>query len=102
MRVSMTEPETRIMKHGDGAMAASYNAQITTEASHKIIVGAHLSQCSSDAQSLQPALEEVEENLGANPGLPDLQHSTVGAVGMAPSSASVISSSRALAKRGKP
>jgi hypothetical protein len=29
-------------------MAASYNAQITTEASHKIIVGAHLSQCSSE------------------------------------------------------
>jgi transposase len=67
VRVSVTEPEARIMKHGDGAMAASYNAQITTEASHKIIVGAHLSQCSSDAQSLQPALAEVEENLGEKP-----------------------------------
>ena len=67
VRVSMTEPEARIMKHGDGAIAPSYNAQITTEASHKIIVGAHLSQCSSDAQSLQPALEVVEENLGAKP-----------------------------------
>ena len=67
VRVSVTEPEARIMKHGDGAMAASYNAQITTEASHKIIVGAHLSQCSSDAQSLKPALEEVEKNLGEKP-----------------------------------
>jgi len=67
VRVSVTEPEARIMKHGDGAMAASYNAQITTESSHKIIVGAHLSQCSSDAQSLQPALQEVEENLGEKP-----------------------------------
>jgi transposase len=86
VRVSMTEPEARIMQHGDGAMAASYNAQIATEASHKIIVGAHLSQCSSDVAV----------------GLPDLQYSTVGAAGMAPSSASVISSSRALAKRGKP
>jgi hypothetical protein len=56
------------MKHGnDGGIAPSYNAQITTESSHKIIVGAHLSQCSSDAQSLQPALEVVEENLGAKP-----------------------------------
>jgi transposase len=67
VRVSVTEPEARIMKHGDGAMAASYNAQITTEASHKIIVGAHLSQCSSDAQSLPPALAEVEKNLGEKP-----------------------------------
>jgi len=68
LRVSTTEAEARVMKHSDGAMAPSYNAQITTEASHKIIVGAHLSQCSSDAQSLQPALEEAEKNLGAKPG----------------------------------
>src|ERR1035437_295108 len=67
VRVSVTEPEARIMKHGDGAMAASYNAQITPGGSHKIIVGAHLSQCSSDAQSLKPALEEVEKNLGEKP-----------------------------------
>lgn len=67
VRVSQTEAEARIMKHGDGALAASYNAQITTEASNKVIVGAHLSQCSSDAQSLQPALREVEENLGVKP-----------------------------------
>jgi transposase len=67
VRVSMAESEARIMKHGDGAIAPSYNAQITTEASNKVIVGAHLSQCSGDAPSLQPALQEVEENLGGKP-----------------------------------
>ena len=67
VRVSLSEPEARIMKHGDNAMAPSYNAQITTESAHKIIVGAHLSQCSSDAQSLLPALEEVAQNLGKKP-----------------------------------
>jgi len=67
VRVSLSEPEARMMKHGDGGIAPSYNAQITTESSHKIIVGAHLSQCSSDAQSLQPAIEVVEENLGEKP-----------------------------------
>lgn len=66
-RVGMTEPEARFMKHGDNAIAPSYNAQITTDAEQKIIVGAHLSQCSSDAQSLMPALEEVQENLGRQP-----------------------------------
>ena len=68
VRVSVTEPEARQMKHGDNAIAASYNAQITTDAKNKIIVGAHLSQCSSDAQSLMPSLEEVAENLDRKPG----------------------------------
>jgi len=67
VRVSLTEPEARVMKHGDNAIAPSYNAQITTEAAHKIIVGAHLSQCSSDAQSLLPALEVVAGNLDRAP-----------------------------------
>lgn len=67
LRVSVTEPEARMMKHGDNAIAPSYNAQISTDAEQKIIVGAHLSQCSSDAPSLLPALGEVEENLGRLP-----------------------------------
>jgi transposase len=67
VRVSVSEPEARKMKHGDHAIAPSYNAQISTEAGHKVIVGAHLSQCSSDANSLMPAIEEVVKNLGAIP-----------------------------------
>jgi len=67
LRVSVTEPEARQMKHGDNAITPSYNAQISTEAQNKIIVGAHLSQCSSDANSLMPAIEEVKENLDREP-----------------------------------
>jgi transposase len=67
LRVSLTEPEARQMKHGDNAIAPSYNAQISTEAQNKIIVGVHLSQCSSDANSLLPAIEEVKENLDREP-----------------------------------
>jgi transposase len=67
VRVSLQEAEARVMKHGDNAIAPSYNAQISTEATNKIIVGAHLSQCSSDANSLLPALEEVADNLGSQP-----------------------------------
>jgi hypothetical protein len=61
-RVSVVEPEARWMKHGDNAIVPSYNVQLSTESSNKIIVGMHLSQCSSDAQSLAPAAEEVKEN----------------------------------------
>ena len=67
VRVSLTEPQARKMKHGDNAIAPSYNAQISTESEHKIIVGAHATQCSSDANSLLPALEEVSRNLGEKP-----------------------------------
>jgi transposase len=67
VRVSVTEPEARVMKHGDDAKAPSYNAQISTEAKNKVIVGAHLSQCSSDYASLMPAVEEVVKNTGRKP-----------------------------------
>ena len=67
VRVSPHEPEARLMKHGDNAIVPSYNAQISTDAANKIIVGASLSQCSSDAQSLMAAIEKVASNLGRKP-----------------------------------
>lgn len=66
-RVSLTEPEARIMKHGDNALAPSYNVQISTDVDHKIVVGMHLTQCSSDSGSLKPAMEQVKENMGEYP-----------------------------------
>ena len=67
-RVSIVEPEARKMKHGDNAILPSYNVQLSTESSNKIIVGMHLSQSSSDAQSLVAAVEEVARNMGRYPG----------------------------------
>lgn len=67
-RVSLTEPEARIMKHGnDGGMAPSYNVQISTDAEQKIIVGIELTQSSSDSGWLQPAMEQVKETMGRYP-----------------------------------
>ncbi len=67
-RVSLTEPEARIMKHGnDGGMAPSYNVQISTDAAQKIIVGIELTQSSSDSGSLQPAMEQVKATMGRYP-----------------------------------
>jgi hypothetical protein len=67
VRVSFTEPEARLMKHGDNAIVPSYNAQISTDAEQKVIVGAHLSQSSSDSASLVPSMEVVQENMGRKP-----------------------------------
>ena len=66
-RVSLSEPEARRMKHGDNAIAPSYNVQLSTDAQQKAIVGVHLSQCSSDAASLPEAVRQIENNLGRKP-----------------------------------
>lgn len=66
-RVSLTEPEARIMKHGDGSIAPSYNVQLSTDSAHKVIVGVEVTQCSSDSGGLAPAMDEVREVMGRYP-----------------------------------
>jgi len=67
VRVSMTDPEARVMKQSDGGYAPSYNAQISTDAREKVIVGVGVSQCGSDYEELVPAEERVEETMGSVP-----------------------------------
>jgi len=43
-RASQSDPQARIMKQSDGGYAPSYNVQLSTDASHRIIVGAGVSQ----------------------------------------------------------
>jgi Transposase DDE domain/Transposase domain (DUF772) len=66
-RVSLSEAESRLMKHGDNAIAPSYNAQVSTDADSGVIVGVHLSQSADDSHELQPAMEEIHNNLGRRP-----------------------------------
>jgi hypothetical protein len=56
------------MKQGDGGYAPSYNAQISTEASNRCIVGVGLSQSGSDYRELPAAMDRVEEQAGQRPG----------------------------------
>jgi len=66
-RVSETDPEARIMKQGDGGYAPSYNVQLSTDATHGLIVGVGVSQSASDYGELVDAVQRVEENLGQPP-----------------------------------
>lgn len=66
-RVSLTEPEARIMKHGNGSIAPSYNVQVSTDAEQSVIVGVEITQCSSDSGGLAPAMDEVREVMGRYP-----------------------------------
>lgn len=67
VRVSLSEAEARQMKHGDNAMAPSYNAQVSTDADSGVIVGVHLSQSADDSHGLKPAMEEIGQNVGRMP-----------------------------------
>jgi transposase len=66
-RASQSDPQARIMKQSDGGYAPSYNVQLSTEASNRIIVGAEVSQSGSDFVHLIGAVAQVEANLGKKP-----------------------------------
>jgi hypothetical protein len=63
----MTDPEARIMKQSDGGFAPSYNAQISTDAAHGVIVGVGLTQWGADQGELEPALGRIEQAMGRLP-----------------------------------
>jgi transposase len=66
-RASQSDPQARIMKQSDGGYAPSYNVQLSTEASHRIIVGTGVTQSGSDYGQLISAVAQVEANLGKKP-----------------------------------
>jgi transposase len=67
VRVSVSEPEARKMKHGDNAIVPSYNVQVSTDAKAGVIVGVDLIQDADDSAALDPAMEEIKQNLGRQP-----------------------------------
>jgi hypothetical protein len=66
-RVSLTEPEARVMKHGDAAIAPSYNVQLSTDADSGIVVGVQVTQSASDGALLASAIDEVQRTFGHYP-----------------------------------
>jgi transposase len=66
-RVSETDPEARVMKQPDGGFAPSYNVQICTEASNKIIVAVETTQAGNDYDELGHGIDAVEANTGRTP-----------------------------------
>lgn len=62
---NFTDPESKIMKTSDGSYHQCYNAQAIVDAQAQVIVVAELSDQAPDAQQLEPALDQLTENLGA-------------------------------------
>ena len=66
-RVSTGDPQARVMKQSDGGLALSYNAQISTDATHGLIVGVAVTQEANDSAQLLPAVDRMEERLKKKP-----------------------------------
>ncbi len=56
-RVSISDPQARVMKHADKGFALSYNAQISTDAAYGLIVGVAVTQEANDSAQLLPAVD---------------------------------------------
>jgi hypothetical protein len=67
VRVSISDPQARVMHHGDGGLSLSYNAQISTDAANGLIVGAAVTQAAEDSAQLLPAVERIEGRLKKKP-----------------------------------
>ncbi len=64
-RVSLSEPEARVMKNGQGGFAPSYNVQSVVDGAHKIVLDVEVTQAAGDQQQLKPALERMQAQRAA-------------------------------------
>ena len=62
-----TDPDSRIMKGGDGSFMQGYNGQAAVDGAHQVIVACDLSQDANDKRLLVPLVEQTVKNTGRKP-----------------------------------
>ncbi len=62
---NFTDPESKIMKTSDGSYHQCYSGQAVVDAKAQVVVAAELSDEAPDARQLEPALEQLGDNLEA-------------------------------------
>lgn len=60
-RVSISDPQARVMKQADEGFSLSYNAQISADAAHGLIVGLAVTQKANECAQLLPAVDRLEQ-----------------------------------------
>ena len=63
---NFTDPESRIMKSGDG-FVQGYNAQAAVEPEWLLIVGQSVTEAANDKKQLEPMVELIEQQSGQRP-----------------------------------
>jgi transposase len=66
-RASLSDPEARIMKMGDGSYRAAYNVQIKTTADGAHVIGVSVTDRGADYGLLTPALDEIKQRYDVTP-----------------------------------
>ena len=66
-RASSTDPEARVMKHGDGGFRPSVNVQLATDADSQVIVGVAVTNAGSDLGLAAPMHGQVTQRTGVTP-----------------------------------
>ena len=66
-RSSMTDPESRVMKMGDGGFRPAYNVQFATDGDARLIVSVDVSNNGSDGGQMAPLQQEVRAQYGVTP-----------------------------------
>jgi len=67
MQYNFTDPESHIMKNGDGAFVQAYNAQAAVDAAHQVIVATDVTAQPADAPHLEPMVTAIAQNTGQAP-----------------------------------
>jgi len=67
-RASTTDPQARVMKGPDGGYRPSYNVEIATDASKRVIVGVEVINRTSDWEEMPPMLDQLHRRYGHYPG----------------------------------
>ncbi len=62
---NFTDPESKIMKTSDGSFHQCFNGQAIVDSQAQVIVAAELSDQAPDAEQLEPALDQLADNLDA-------------------------------------
>jgi len=65
-RVSLSDPECRMMKNKKGVFELDYNPQFTVDSKNQIIVANDVCQDRADTFQLQPQIRNVRENITLN------------------------------------
>jgi hypothetical protein len=69
---NFTDPESKIMKTADGSFHQCFNGQVMVDSTAQVIVAAELSDQAPDQRQLEPALDQLADNLDAiDAELPD-------------------------------
>jgi transposase len=67
-RVSTTDPESRVMKMGDGGFRPALNVQLANDCKARVIVGVTLTNAGTDVAEMIPMLDDIKRRTGRTPG----------------------------------